>query len=238
MFIIILLKSLEIKRDLMSSTTQNTYKPAYDAVDDIQFSDAIFKFSKLRSPSSTKKAFSNIKLSFGSLVEDENGNVFYDARVCSEKPPWGHNHPILLRYSNYNLPYLIAQYNIKLKEKENHNKKTYESNLSTIVDPIISKLLKYHELVLVKGNRLSQIELLLKENLKVQGIKIDRLSFSFNFKDKSLTLRLCEENCILINEKNFINNRVNFNISSAITNEQIEDFSKRINNIFQGNLCL
>jgi hypothetical protein len=88
----------------VTSTTQKREK---NNIELDSFSQQVFSTNHLRKPFFHSIKFAEIINALGPLIEDQNGNIFYDLRLSSNKPFWGHSLPLTLKYvfkNEYELP--------------------------------------------------------------------------------------------------------------------------------------
>jgi hypothetical protein len=201
----------------VDSTTQKTYSKKSD--DD--FSKEIFRCAQLKRASSVDDNFGSIINSFGSLLQDSKGNIFFDTRIYSGKPSWGHNHPIVVRYKD-----------VKIAEVVNDFEK--DQNLDSI---LIKQLKNYEEIVLIKGNRKNEIIEIIKNYFLGDKVILENLTLSFIFQDKEKALRLSSQNCLLISNENFQDLMISFDIMTAITNDQLISCLSGIKKVYEGVAC-
>lgn len=193
----------------------------YSTKTDEEFSRDLLQHSKLRQIKYIAEDFAGITRAFGSLIEDQNKNCFYDTRSYFYKPEWGHNLPILVRYKNIDI------------QKIYHEFKTNNLKDNTIND----QLEKYYKVVLKEGGRIANIEKQISNTFKETNISVDSLMISFPYLDKDKVFRESLQSCLLINDKNFFDDKVHYYLTHAITDEQLNDCLSKIKNIYQGSLC-
>jgi hypothetical protein len=193
----------------------------YSIKSDKDFSNEIFDYAQLQDVFFKDGTFTNIDKSFGSLVQDSKGNVFFDTRIYSGKPPWGHNHPIVARYKNVDIYQLVTDF-----------EKLTNSN-----DIIIKKLRAYNDIVLTKGKRLEALEFQIRDFFKNEEVDVENLTVSFSFDDMNKVSSLCSTNCLLITEENFKEETLFFDIMTAITDQQLKSCLNRIKKVYKGIRC-
>jgi hypothetical protein len=66
-------------------------------IQDKNFSKTLLDLSSLRSCNITRTPFDSVIKAHGALVQDNNNNILFDLRLQSEKPFWGHSHPLIIK---------------------------------------------------------------------------------------------------------------------------------------------
>jgi len=110
-------------------------------IQDKSFSKKLLDLSSLKSCNVESTPFDTVTKAHGALIQDQNNNILFDLRLQSEKPFWGHSHPIIIKKSLENNIFInnLNSINIKNTYILNHlnfnlpipkNKTIIQNNLS------------------------------------------------------------------------------------------------------------
>lgn len=246
------------------------------SIQDLNFSRKLLDVSTLSSCNIEKVKFESVLKAHGAFVQDNNNNILFDLRLQSDKPFWGHSHPVIIKKSletnifesNFdslpqNETYTLNHLNIDSPIPE--NKTIIQQNLAFSNSDKLnfvnstrpyyieifsgfyinfnemnqynkySELFKYIDTVLIKGERVLNIQIAIA--LRFPKLKVKGLLIIIDTDCTNIVLK-AQSHGIYINSFNISDRKAYLSIPTSFTNEQLNDLLNRLELFFGELECL
>jgi len=224
------------------------------------FSRRIIELSKLNSFSIKDHKFGLITESHGALVQDENFNIFYDLRSYSDKPFWGHNHPLQVKAEllgqtltkmnlnktlNINDLLDINKLEMTFPTDFNGHFQLYndfyievKNGLPVCANNLELNLLNFFKVVLFRGERFLSLTKKLTHFFEdFDDVSISNLTLKVTNIDLS-ALKTANDYGLYINNSNFDKNNLYFYLPTSFTQNQLDVLLSQISNYLKDIKCL
>jgi hypothetical protein len=246
------------------------------SIQDLNFSRKLLDVSTLSSCNIEEAIFETVIKAHGAFVQDKNNSILFDLRLQSDKPFWGHSHPVIIKKSletsifesnldtipqtdTYTLNHLnidspspenkiIIQQNLAFSnaDKLNFVNSTMPYFIEIFSDFYVnlneinlkheySELFKYIDTVLIKGERVLNIQRAITlrfPKLLVKGLLIIIDTDCTNLVSKA------HSHGIYINSFNISDRKAYLSIPTSFTNKQLNDLLNRLELFFGELECL